>query len=520
MPSPPPPKLRSATTSESTFSRSRKRGSCFKHICGSRRTSRVPLTEHDGCHRVSCENPSISAQTLATADPGVYSPRHAMRAETAAVHVSNFLNGGLRPVSAVAYTKIKQGREVNEDSFLAESRELSSGARISLIGVFDGHGNEQLSHWLSRHFADIFFKVFSIFQQSYGLPNCVDYVRRLFPSDESFRARAKRLNSLNCPEVITLSLCASFAICEEQAMSFAHIDTAHGGSCATVIAITNAGFFIAQVGDCSASLLSAQSDSHLVMKTSDHRTACRPDEVARVESLGGSVYKGNAVGMAFSSLNVTRSLGDVLWRANEDWKRDNTRDRVSNQKAIDESLSEFSKQKGCVGVSSEPEWYSCCCHGGTSGGEEVVHWAISTNAPKEFMSLSDKRLWKGEDLSFFIVVGSDGLWETSALTSIIKRLNSSGPVSAEDLISVSSSAIGKAPHDDSTVVIIELKIDRDCLIGKPLSYHKRQQTMSNSFAGGSSDGESANGTSWSVKRKGRRRSASIDNNAHLDYLFT
>ena len=440
-----------------------------------------------------------------------------MRAEAAAVHVSNFLNGGLRPVSAVAYSQIKLNRGINEDSFLAESRELTSGARISLIGVFDGHGNEQLSHWLSKHFGDIFFKVFSIFQQSYGLPNCFEYVRRLFPSDESFRARSKRLSSLNCPEIVTLSLCATFAICEEQAMSLAHIDTAHGGSCATVIAITNAGFFVAQVGDCSAALLSVDSDSHLVLKTSEHRTTCRPDEVARVESLGGSVYKGNAVGMAYSSLNVTRALGDVLWRANGDWKRDNTRDRVSNQKAIDESLTEFSKQKGCVGVSSEPEWYSCCCSGGTTGGEDVVHWAISTNAPREFMSLSDKRLWKGQQLSFFLLVGSDGFWETSAMTSILKRLDYSESLSADDLVAVSTTAIGRAPHDDSTVVIIELKIDRDGLTGKPMSHHKRQHTITNSLAG-SSDGEA----SLSVKRKGRRRSASIDNkdNAHLDYLFS
>lgn len=450
------------------------------------------------------------------------SPRPGMKAQVAATHVANFLNGGLRPVSAVPFSQTKGGRQINEDSFMAESRELASGARISLLGVFDGHGNEQLSHWLARHFGDVFFKVFTIFQQSYGLPNCVDYVRKLFPSDESFRARSKRLTALNCPEVVTLSLCATFAVCEEQAMSLVHVDTAHGGSCATVVAITAAGFFVAQVGDCAVALLSTQpsEDSSLVLKTSEHRPSCRPDEIARVEAQGGSVYKGNAVGMAFSSLNVTRSLGDLIWRANEDWKRDNTRDRLSNQKAIDESLTQFSKDKGCVGLTSDPEWYSCCCHGGSSGGEEVVHWAISTNAPREFMSLSNKRLWKGEHVGFILIAGSDGFWETAAFAAVKRKLESGGaPVSAQDLVTLSSGIVGKAPHDDSTVVMIELQIDREALVGKPLSQQRRIPAVTNSL-GGSSDGDSP--ASSSVRRKGRRRSASGDHkaNAHLDYLFS
>ena len=464
----------------------------------------------------------MSAQTGIPTEREPSSPRPGLRAQTAAVHVANFLTGGLRHASGVAHSQNKGGRIINEDSFLVESRELACGDSITLLGVFDGHGNEQLSHWLAQHFGDIFFKVFSILQQSYGLPDAFNYLRKLFPSDESFRARSKRLAVLNCPEVITLSLCSTFAICEEQAMSLAHIDTAHGGSCATVIAVTNAGFFAAQVGDCSMALLHG---SNIVMKSSDHRTNCRPDEIARVEALGGSVYKGNAVGMAFSSLNVTRSLGDVLWRANEDWERDNTRDQTSNQKAIDASLSQFSKDRGCVGVTSEPEWYSCCCHGGTSGGEGVVHWALSTNAPREFLTLSTTRLYKGEDLRFYLVVGSDGFWETSAISSVLRKLDGEGSsVTAQELCDTSASVIGKTPHDDSTVVFLELRIDKDSLIGGSASaVYQRKPTLAASSAAGSSDGDSIPPPgSSSAKRKSRRRSASNDakGSSHLDYLFT
>ena len=450
----------------------------------------------------------MSAHTISTVEDGTNTPKRILRSQQSG-HMNNFLVGGLRPGPGVAYSQIKRGRQVNEDSYLLESRELVSGSRISLIGVFDGHGNEQLSHWLSVGFADVFFKIFTIFQQAYGLPECLDYIRKLFPSDDSFRVRSKRLAALNCPDVVTLSLCASFAVCEEQAMSLANVDTAHGGACATVVAVTYAGVFIAKVGDSSAAILSTSGSSSIVLKTSDHRPICRPDEVSRVVALGGSVYKGNAVGMAFSSLNVTRSLGDTLWRANDDWRRDKTCEPTSNQLAIDESLSLFSRTKGCVGVTSDPEWYSCCCQGGSSGGEGVVHWAVSTNAPLES---TGKRLFKSggdSEVRFYLVVGSDGFWETPAVGSLVQRAAAEGdPPSASELVDIAAGFIGGAPHDDSTVVVTELSIDMDHLVG-------RRKTVVG--GGTSTDGESVRTT-----RRQRRSMSDHDKGGgggHLDYLF-
>jgi serine/threonine protein phosphatase PrpC len=378
--------------------------------------------------------------------------------------MEHFLTGGLRPQAGVSFSQIKGGRQINEDSSLLESRELIGGSRMSLMGVFDGHGNEQLSHWLSDNFGEVFFKVLPIFQQCYGLPDCFDYIRKLFPNDESFRVRSKRLAALKCPEPVTLSLCASFAVCEEQAMSLMNVDTAHGGACATVVALTYAGFFVAQVGDCSVSLLhGSPNDSAVIFRTPDHRPGCRPDEVSRVIAQGGSVYKGNSVGMAFSSLAVTRSLGDTLWRANDDWKRDKTQE--NGQLAIDESLSQFSREKGCVGLTSEPEWYSCCLQGGTSGGERMVHWAISTNAPSDMFTFLPKIFKVDVNLVFYLIVGSDGYWETSAPGTVISRLGQSEKLSSHDVIGVISSVIGTCPHDDSTVVLSELLVDKDGLNG-------------------------------------------------------
>lgn len=458
----------------------------------------------------------MSMRTMVSSDGGPATPRPAMRSQHSLAHMNNFLSGGLHPTCGLAHSVTKGGRVVNEDAFLLESRQIASGARITLMGVFDGHGNEQLSYWLSSHFGDVFFKVFSILQQSYGLPRCIEYTRKLFPSDESFRVRSARISLLNCPDVVTLTLCTSLAICEEQAMSLTHVDTAQGGSVATVIAVTAGGFFVAKVGDASAALV-ATRPVNLVLKTSEHRTVCRPDEVSRVTASGGSVYKGNAVGMAFSSLNVTRSLGDLIWRANDDWRRDNTRDRSSNQKAIDESLTAFSKQRGCVGLTSEPEWYSCCCHGGSTGGEDVVHWAVSTNSPTEYASIATSRLFKGSELEFFLIAGSDGFWETQAMPHILRGLDSHA-MSAPDILKSALASIGDTPHDDSTVVVLQMRVDpSDLVLAPPGTASQRRKTVASSIAD-SSEGE----LTQSAPRKTvtKRRTLSNDGQGHLDYLFS
>ena len=363
------------------------------------------------------------------------------------------------------------------------------------MGVFDGHGNEQLSHWLSANFSQIFFKVFAIFQQSFGLPHCIGYVRKLFPSEESYKSRCSRLYALNCPEFISLSLSTSFALCEELAMNIAHVDTAHGGSCATVVAVTRSGFYAAKVGDCSASLVTVPAC--VILKTSDHRPSTRPDEVHRVTSLGGLVYKGNSVGMAFSSLNVTRSLGDTLWRANDDWKRDKTREASNSAAlAVDESLSSFSRTKGCVGVSSDPEWYSCQCVKQEEEEENPFsfHWQVSTNSPDKTPSVKPRRFEQGAP-SFFLVIGSDGFWETSANSAILQRLCSAKKIpSVPELMEIAKDHIGSAPHDDSTVLIAKLDVD-PTLLTPPEE------------ARGGSDGEGSN-------RRARR-----SNKDPLDYLF-
>ena len=438
------------------------RPSCFKRLCfGSRAASSVSRRSVDSCHE-----PGASTYTTSTAENRGTSPVLQLPSQPS---MSLGMPGGVCLSRALAYSCTKRGRLINEDSWILESRELFDGVRITLMGVFDGHGNEQLSHWLSGNFSDVFFKLFAIFQQSFGLPRCIGYSRQMFPSEDSFRSRVSRLYALSCPDFITLALSVGLAICEEWAMSIANVDTAHGGSCATVIAVARGGFYVAKVGDCSASLLAPKTRNltfPVLLKTSDHRPVCRPDEVHRVTQLGGKVYKGNAVGMAFSSLNVTRSLGDTLWRANDDWKRDMTKDPTTTEMAVDEELSNFSRQKGCVGISSDPEWYVASAVRVVSELEEstpttspLFKWEVSTNSPDKTPSIQLPPFDKGP---FFLILGSDGFWETNANSLFVHRMAKDFPESptVDELMQTAVSAIGTGPHDDSTVIIAQIDVHK------------------------------------------------------------
>jgi serine/threonine protein phosphatase PrpC len=367
-------------------------------------------------------------------------------------------------VQGVAYTQIKRNRPVNEDTYCIESRKLINGAHISLIGVFDGHGNEDVSRSLSETFPDIFYRVSRILHNSFTASSpgeCLSFTRKLFPSESSYQSRHSRILSLNCPDSITLSLCVALAICDERAMMAYEIDTAHGGATATVVAVVSSGIYIAQIGDSSACIIGYnESEKSVVLRTSDHRPDIRPDERARVIQAGGRIYKGNSVGMAFSSLNVTRSVGDTLWRSNGDWGRDNTKERHppdipirERKNAIDEGLSEFSRKNGCVGIISDPEWYACTVR----GDPDHLLWDIRSNTgDSRLEEVLDGMLVFPETYKFLLLVGSDGFWETSAFTNIVNG-NVHEP---EGIVEMTQSEIGTNPHDDSTLVVASLNVTR------------------------------------------------------------
>lgn len=421
------------------------------------------------------------------------------------------LPGRLRLIEGVPYSQQKPNRRINEDAYIFESRSMRDGSRVTLVGVFDGHVNEQLSHWLSENYSSVFFSVLGILKQAFGLPNCLTYVKKLFPTSESFAVRSQRLSHLSCPDCVTLSLCVSFAICDEKAMALGTVDTANSGSCASIVAVTDTGVFMATLGDSSAALIATcEGQSRTLFKTSDHRTITRPDEVDRIVSSGGKVHKGRSIGMAFSSISVTRSLGDTIWRANDDWKRDKTKEPNSKTPVIDQDLLEFSRMKGCVGVCSDPEWYSCQFI--TDDASEMTRICLKSNSP-------DRVFQKEEEIAtnncrFFLVVGSDGFWETSGLSSLLECLTSPDGSRADSrkLVDVAREEIGPTPHDDSTVVVAQLILRLD--IG--LTSHSQEEEETEPLE----DGDRGHGRRGSSKRRSQSDQHDANAGGHLDYLFS
>jgi serine/threonine protein phosphatase PrpC len=242
-------------------------------------------------------------------------------------------------------------------------------------------------------------------------------------------------------------------------MSLHTIDTVNSGSCASIVVITNSGIFISTIGDSSVALISVSPpssdregrDTYTLFKTSDHRAVCRPDEIDRVTRLGGKVHKGRSVGMEYSSINVTRSLGDTIWRANDDWRRDRT-----EENAVDEELMEFSRMKGCVGITSEPEWYSCFFRKKrrSSSIREDMWLDFKSNSPET--SLRHQNISCCNDEKFFIIAGSDGFWETNGMSRIIEFIETSDNSSSDQLINIAKTSIGSSPHDDATIIVAQM----------------------------------------------------------------
>ena len=489
------------------------RSSCFSALCFRSRSSssKIPLKSSDSRDRLVDESLRSGRGSLSTENLEE-EPADATRlkAGNSSVRIQQMLPGRLRLIEGVPYTQRKPNRRINEDAYIFESRSLRDGSRVTLVGVFDGHVNEQLSHWLSENYSCVFFSVLVVLKQAFGLPNCLTYVKKLFPSSESFAVRSQRLSHLSCPDYVTLSLCVSFAICDEKAMALGTVDTANSGSCASIVAVTDTGVFMATLGDSSAALIATcEGQSRTLFKTSDHRTITRPDEVDRIVSSGGKVHKGRSIGMAFSSISVTRSLGDTIWRANDDWKRDKTREPNSKTPVIDQDLLEFSRMKGCVGVCSDPEWYSC--HIISDDASETSRICLKSNSPDRVFRKEEEIATK--NCRFFLVVGSDGFWETSGLSSLLECLTSVDGSRADSskLIAVAKEAIGPTPHDDSTVVVAQLRLDAG-LMSDNLDQHTEPLE----------DGDAGRGHGRRGSSKRRSQSDQHDTNAggHLDYLFS
>lgn len=308
--------------------------------------------------------------------------------------------------------RTRRSPEVNEDTFVCFSRNA-----VTLVGVFDGHSSNSLSVWLKTHIEEVFTEVSSTFPtdpDQYGSLSCdLPKIWELFPSAPAAAERLASLEKLVFPNTLTLCLALTLAIAEERAICDPTVDTATAGACATLVAIDRSAGSVqaAFLGDSAFAVYIPGTDSSwkLRYRSSDHRLPHRTDEAARVLAAGGRIFRNRAIGMEWSSLAVTRSLGDTLWKAGDFWVRDASVGK-SGKKSLDPELVDFSRARGCIGVSSDPE----------------------------LVCLDDL------PNTFTLVVASDGFWDTANIGS-------------SPLFESTSSLVSVAPPDDVTLIVLEIQ---------------------------------------------------------------
>ena len=306
--------------------------------------------------------------------------------------------------------RTRRSPEENEDTYVCFSRNA-----VTIVGVFDGHSSNSLSVWLKLHVEEVFAEVSSTFPtdpDQYGSLSCdLPKIWELFPSAPAAAERLSSLEKLIFPNTLTLCLALTLAIAEERAICDATVDTATAGSCVTLVAIDRSAGSVqaAFLGD-SAFAVYTTDDVTLRYRSSEHRLPHRKDEAARVLAAGGRIFRNRAIGMEWSSLAVTRSLGDTLWKAGDFWVRDASVGK-SGKRSLDPELVDFSRSRGCIGVSSDPE----------------------------LVCLDDL------PRTFSLVVASDGFWDTT-----------NGSVKSP-LFESARALVSVAPPDDVTLIVLEIQ---------------------------------------------------------------
>ncbi|KAF4759091.1 hypothetical protein FOZ63_022137 [Perkinsus olseni] len=362
--------------------------------------------------------------------------------------------------------RMKKGKCRNQDAYFVVSRE-----GLTLVGVFDGHGGtrassssagaggdgggglqqQQLSHYLASVVPDVFYETLSKLipgevnvstlsapvsseaDDGYGLYTKTD--KGCLRRDDDDKDPSPPPSP---PPAIIAALSCTLRICEERAITSADVDTANGGSTATLVCIDEASALVRE----------------------------RIDERQRIVSCGGVIYKNKAVGVAVTNIAITRSLGDTVMRS------DGVEGRDSD---FDADLVKFAKKKGCTGLIASPEWYVWSPrreHGG-------LYWA-ATNTPVQLLGIpachhiitastesfpsrssgSDDSPLASSTRDIYVMVASDGLWDIISPKTVEDKIRSLGPSPTPPQVDhlIKSSCIPSAPHDDTTWVLLRIPI--------------------------------------------------------------
>ena len=157
-----------------------------------------------------------------------------------------------------------------------------------MVGIFDGHGGERASQYLSEYFTQRFLARYSI---TSNIPNAFHESKPFFSSLIAFSQLDNEL-----------------AILAGTSQLF---DTE--GSTATIALVLNDELYLSYVGDSEA-ILVQNSGKNLIKLCKEVDTAENVKEAERVEKAGGIVLKVGSTQRVQGELALTRSFGDSKYK--------------------------------------------------------------------------------------------------------------------------------------------------------------------------------------------------------------
>lgn len=168
----------------------------------------------------------------------------------------------------VSVSSIQGMRKYMEDEFTIHE---------NFVGVFDGHGGAAISQYLRLN-------LYGLLLQSSNSATSSDH-----QAMAALRTTLAQLDE---------------QVCRIQHWSF------QGSTVVAVWFVTPTRLVVAGIGDSRAIVASHDGDvEHVLQLTRDHRPDC-PDEIDRIESLGGSVISVHGVPRVNGNLALSRAVGD------------------------------------------------------------------------------------------------------------------------------------------------------------------------------------------------------------------
>jgi serine/threonine protein phosphatase PrpC len=216
---------------------------------------------------------------------------------------------------------------------------LNELSMTSFVAVFDGHGGDECSNFLTE-----------------ALPRNVrkqmllekDAIRAAIDSSRNPRGGHSELSEDAVSELMRRIIKTSYLKTDKE---FISPKTApQSGSTAATVLFMGRRIFAANVGDSRVVL--CRSGGQCVELTSDHKPS-RPDEAARVRAAGGFILHKRVMG----ELAITRAFGDKSFKIGIRAMLEEDGDEL-NTAAANEDMS---KDLSAPLVSSEPEIASLVC---------------------------------------------------------------------------------------------------------------------------------------------------------------